>query len=48
MSFLTNIFTGPLRIHSSFLHIFYFIKNFKSVNSTIADFEIGIKTIKFR
>jgi hypothetical protein len=40
MSYLKNIFTGLLRIHSIFLHIFYFFKYFKSVNSKIADFEI--------
>jgi hypothetical protein len=40
MSFLKNIFTSLLRIHSSFLHIFYFSKYFESVNSKIADFEI--------
>jgi hypothetical protein len=33
MSFLKNIFTGLLRIHSSFLHIFYYFKYFKSMNS---------------
>jgi hypothetical protein len=38
MSFLKNIFTGLLRIHSSFLHIFF--KYFKYVNSKIIDFEI--------
>jgi preprotein translocase subunit Sec63 len=33
MSFLKNIVTSLLWIHSSFLHIFYFSKYFKSVNS---------------
>jgi hypothetical protein len=37
MSFLKNIFTGMLIIHSSFL---YFFKYFKSVNSKITDFKI--------
>jgi hypothetical protein len=44
MLFLKNIFTRLLRIHSSFLHIFFayflFFKYFESVNSKITDFEI--------
>jgi hypothetical protein len=40
MSFLKNIFTNLVRIHSSFLHIFNFSKYFESVNSKITDFEI--------
>jgi hypothetical protein len=40
MSFLKNIFTSLLRIHSSFFTYFYFFKYFESVNSKITDFEI--------
>jgi hypothetical protein len=40
MSFLKNIFTSLLRIHSSFLHIFLFFKYFEFVNSKIPDFKI--------
>jgi hypothetical protein len=40
MSFLKNIFTGLLRIHSIFSHIFYFFKYFKFINIKIVDFEI--------
>jgi hypothetical protein len=40
MSFLKNIFTNLLRIHSSFFTYFLFFKYFKSMNSKIADFEI--------
>jgi hypothetical protein len=40
MSFLKNIFTGLLRIHSSFFTFFLFFKHFEFVNSKIVDFEI--------
>jgi hypothetical protein len=40
ISFLKNIFTDLLRIHSSFLHIFYFLKYFEFVNKKITDFKI--------
>jgi hypothetical protein len=41
MLFLKNIFTSLLRIHSSFLHIFFlFFKYFESVNSKITNFKI--------
>jgi hypothetical protein len=40
MSFLKNIFTSLLRIHSSFFTYFLFFKYFEFVNSKIIDFEI--------
>jgi hypothetical protein len=41
MSFLKNIFTSLLKIHSSFLHIFYFFKYFESVNSESTILKFG-------
>jgi hypothetical protein len=40
MSFLKNIFTNLLRIHSSFLYFLFFKKYFESVNSKVTDFKI--------
>jgi hypothetical protein len=39
MPFLKNIFTGLLRIYSSFFY-FLFFKYFESVNTKIANFKI--------